>query len=73
MFIWIYLLDVYFYISTSFDTTYNTHNVLSKRTSKIDKFAYWKKIVLIIIFTFFDEITEWSLICILFSIFIFYI
>ena len=68
MFIWIYLIDVYFYISTSFDTTYNTHNVLSKRTSKMDKFSYWKKIVLIIIFTFFDGITEWALICIISSI-----
>ena len=68
MFIWIYLLDVYFYISTSFDSTYNTHNVLSKRTSKTDKFAYWKKIVLIIIFTFFDGMTQWAFICIIASI-----
>ena len=51
LFIWIYILDVYFYISTSFDTTFNTQNVRSMRTSKADRFSFWKKIVLVIFFS----------------------
>ena len=65
LFIWIYILDVYFYISTSFDTTFNTQNVRSMRTSKADRISFWKKIVLVIFFSLFDNITKWGLICVI--------
>ena len=68
MFFWIYIIDSYFFVSTSFDTTYNSHNVLSKRTSQTDKLVFWQKLLLTIIFTFFSDITQWGLILIIVSI-----
>ena len=65
MFIGVFLLDVYFFVCTAFDTTYNTHNVISKRTSKADKFDFWKKLIIILVFSFFEDITQWGLICII--------
>ena len=70
MFFWIYIIDSYFFVSTSFDTTYNSHNVLSKRTSQTDKLVFWQKLLLTIIFTFFSDITQWGLILIIVSIFL---
>ena len=58
MFIGVYLLDVYFFLCTAFDTTYNTHNVMSKRTSKIDKFEFWQKLIIILVFRFFNDMTQ---------------
>ena len=76
MFIGVYLLDVYFFLCTAFDTTYNTHNVMSKRTSKIDKFEFWQKLIIILVFRFFNDMTQWGLIlfvsCISFLSFVIY-
>ena len=60
-----YLLDGYFNINTFFDITYNTNNIICKRTTLCDRVLFSTKVFLTIFFYLFNNSNDWFLIGVL--------
>ena len=60
-----YLFDGYFNANTFFDITYNTNNIICKRTTFYDRILFVTKIFITIFFYIFNNSNDWVLIGVL--------
>jgi hypothetical protein len=57
----IYLSGVYFFIYTFLETSYHQKSAIGKRTNKNDISAFWVKLLIVFIFTFYGNGNQWIL------------
>ena len=68
----IFLFGGYFFIYTFIETSFNKKSTNGKRTNKTDIAGYWVRLIIVFLFTFFDEGNQWPLINFFFIFFIFF-
>ena len=62
----IYLSGVYFFIYTFLETSYHQKSAIGKRTNKTDISTFWVKLIIVFIFTFYSNGSQWTLLFTLF-------